>query len=349
MGKRKAKKIDVTKADKAAKAATAAAKHMQEKAIKAHKNKKVKRKKKKAAAKAKRKAKRKVKKMKKAKKKKKKVAKKVKRRKKVTKKKKPRLCSRKACNRRCKTALCKRYCMRCLKVRTEKLVYNPISGLQPASTVTKRTLSPEMHAMWVDQSMQHLRNMDKRDRDASTFAVDQFTQVHCKHCQQMCEDQHIYNAPQKAACKSQCTSCQKMKKKKKQKKKSSTSHQNGGGKNKRSRKGSSGPNSWQCKHCHAKCKSSACHTSCGHRFCGVPKPKRKPKPKQKANPAPKPASVAKTSSTGNPLSTAALQKAEQTGQHVHIIKLPTVVVERQKPPSLPKATHGPAMIKRKIR
>merc|ERR1712216_975248 len=91
--KRKAKRIDVTKADKAAKAATAAAKHMQEKAIKAHKNKKVKRKKKKAAAKAKRKAKRKVKKMKKAKKKKKKVAKKVKRRKKVTKKKKPRLCS----------------------------------------------------------------------------------------------------------------------------------------------------------------------------------------------------------------------------------------------------------------
>merc|ERR1712072_144366 len=168
--------------------------------------------------------------------KKKKVAKKVKRRKKVTKKKKPRLCSRKACNRRCKTALCKRYCMRCLKVRTEKLVYNPISGLQPASTVTKRTLSPEMHAMWVDQSMQHLRNMDKRDHDASTFAVDQFKQVHCKHCQQMCEDQHIYNAPQKEACKAKCSSCPQGKKKKS----SSASHQNGGknksgGRNKRSR------------------------------------------------------------------------------------------------------------------
>merc|ERR1711988_149371 len=108
--------------------------------------------------------------------------------------------------------------------------------------------------MWMDQSIQYLHRLDKRDRDATKFAVDSFKQVHCMHCKKMCEDENLYNKPQKKACKRKCTSCLKAQKAGKQK------------------AGPSRAETWQCKHCNAACKTASCHTTCGIRFCGAPKP-----------------------------------------------------------------------------
>merc|ERR1711937_23848 len=357
----KASKSQVAKADKAARLALVAFKKSEAQAVKAHQEKLQKKKKKKKQHKAKGKAQ--SSKGRSGSKPGKKVhAKKTPLAKKVKNKKSNSLCSKEGCKKKCKTSLCFRYCMRCMKIKTERLAYDPRSGLVNVAASTEHVLNPASRARWVDSAMRRLRRQEKQHKDAEKFAVDEFKQVHCMHCKRMCEDEPNYNKQQKMQCIAACTSCGP----KKKTMGGHGGHHTGRHHSNAYSSGRFGPHHWECKRCNAKCKSDSCHKWCSIKFCGGAQVK-----KASAKYTSKPSTQAMTYSSGgasyasaaptkevsshldgadNPLSPHAMKVAAQKGQHVHIITLPTVVVERHQAPPIPKATgKSPAdVVKEKI-
>jgi len=102
------------------------------------------------------------------------------------------ICSEEHCESTCKTTMCFKFCMRCKKIKSERMTWQSGIGLIPG---TKRdvhhVVNPAVsHALWVNTSMKQLRDLDKQDKEADSFVNVQVLSVYCSHCKDMCAEQH---------------------------------------------------------------------------------------------------------------------------------------------------------------